>query len=136
MKNVTFLFAALIFIATFFVGCKKTIDEREVFLAFYNVNETWTENGKTLIKPSFLMPVYKSSLNNSILLLDNFADYGVGVVVEATVSSNKLTISSQSLPNLRTIVGSGSLENSTLSFTYTETYKGVSNVITTVANKK
>lgn len=136
MKKFKFLFVALAMVSTVMTGCKKDIDVRADFVTTYSVSETWSENGKTLTKPPFIMPVEKSWLNNTVLLFGNFANYGAGIAVEASVSGNSITIPQQTLPNLRIITGSGSLDGYTLNFTYTETYNGVSNKVTTVAKKK
>ncbi len=138
MKTKSLFFPVLL--ALFFIsllsGCKKETDIREDFVAIYSVAETWTENGKTISKPVFTMPIYKSSLNNELLLLNNFGNYGVGITAEATVSGNTLTIPQQTLPNFVTIVGSGALDGTTLTFTYTETYMGISSTVTTIAKMK
>ena len=135
MKKTT-LVALILLATTALTGCKKTIDIREDFVAIYSVTETWTENGKTLSKPIYSMPIYKSSQNSILLLLNNFGNYGIGVTAEATVSGNTITIPQQTLPNSVMIVGSGTLDGTTLSFTYTETSKNVSILISTVARMK
>lgn len=136
MKNKTLLILFL-FSTAIFAGCKKNIDDRADFVSFYGVTETWTENGKILTKSVFFMPVYKSSVINGGLLLENFANYGNGIVVDALVNGNTITISQQTLPNSRTIVGTGSMDsNGTLTFTYTESYGNFSNSISAIARKK
>lgn len=118
-------------------SCKKTTDDRADYVSFYAVTETWPENGKMLTKSVFFMPVYKSSISSNGLLLENFANYGNGIVVEAIVSGNIITIPRQVLPNSRTIVGTGSINNNgTLTFTYTEIYGNFSNSVSATAQKK
>jgi len=118
-------------------SCKKTTDFREDFVSYYGVTETWTESGKILSKSDFFMPVYKSSVNSNGLLLENFANYGNGIVVEATISGKTITFPQQALPNSRSIVGTGSIDsNGTLTFTYTECCGSVSNDISAIAKKK
>ena len=126
----------MLFALTTLTSCKKTVDVRENFAAIYSVTETWIENSKTLSKPVYSMPIYKSSQTANLLLLNNFGNYGIGVTAEATVSGNTLTIPQQTLPNSVMIVGSGTLDGTTLSFTYTETAKNVSIIISTVARMK
>jgi hypothetical protein len=119
-------------------ACKKDKgpDIRESFVATYSVAETWTENGKAMTKPDFTMSVEKSSQYVNMILLNNFGNYGAGVTVDATVSGSTITIAQQTLPNLKEINGSGTLTENTLNFTYTESYKGVSFQITSIAKKK
>lgn len=136
MKNKTLLILFL-FSTAILAGCKNNIDDRADFVSFYGVTETWTENGKILTKSVFFMPVYKSSVINDGLLLENFANYGNGIVVEATVNGNTITISQQTLPNSRTITGTGSVDSDgTLTFTYTESYGNFSNSISAIAKRK
>ena len=136
MKKTIFL-ALMLFVTIVFTGCKKNLDDRADFISFYGVTETWTESGKILTKSVFFMPVYKSSVINNGLLLENFANYGNGIVVEATVSGNTITISQQALPNSRTVVGTGSMDNNgTLTLTYTEIFGNISNSISAIAKKK
>jgi hypothetical protein len=119
-------------------SCKKDKgpDVRESFVATYSVTETWTENGKAMTKPEFTMSIEKSSQYVNMILLNNFGNYGAGVTVDVTVSGNTITITQQTLPNLKEINGSGTLTENTLNFTYTESYKGVSFQITSIAKKK
>jgi hypothetical protein len=118
-------------------GCKKnSSDARDNFTAVYSVVETWTENSKTMTKPSFTMSVLKSSINKEMLLLNNFANYGAGITAEATVSETTLTIPQQTLSNLKAIIGSGTLSDQTLTITYTESFNSTSISITAVATKK
>jgi hypothetical protein len=128
----------LILIAvTSLTGCKKdSADNRDSFTGIFSVSETWTENGKTVSKPAFTMSVLKSSVSNDMVLLNNFANYGAGITAEATVEGNNLTISQQTLSNLKAISGSGTLSDQTLNITYTETYNNTSTSITAVATKK
>lgn len=135
MKRTIFL--VFMFVAIFtFVSCKKAIDVREDFVAIYSVTETWTENGKTLSKPIYSMPIYKSTIDNSLLLLNNFGNYGIGITADATVNGNEITIPQQALPNLVTIIGSGTLDGTTLTFTYTETFNGITTTVSTVAKMR
>ena len=117
-------------------NCKKTVDVREDFVAIYNVTETWTENGKTLSKPIYSMPIYKSTINDNLLLLNNFGNYGIGITAEATANGNSITIPQQTLPNLVTIIGSGALDGTTLTFTYTETFNGNTTTVSTIAKMR
>lgn len=135
MKRTTLL-ALMLFITAAFTSCKKDSDSRDSFVATYSVTETWTENSKTLTKPPFSMPINKSALKSNVLLFNNFANYGDGVTAEATVIGNTFTIAQQTLPNLKAISGSGSLAGSTLTFTYTESYNGISIIVSTVAKMK
>lgn len=130
----TKLLAFIIIAMTTLMGCKKSIDIREDFVAIYSVTETWTENSKTLTKLQFSMPVYKSALNKNMLLLDNFANYNV--TVEATVSGNILTIPQQTLSNSKAINGLGTLAGTILTFTYCESCNGISTTVSTIAKMK
>ena len=119
------------------MGCKKDIDAPDNSVYLYGVTESWTENGKTLSKPVFYMSVYKSFINNDAWLLNDFADYGDGIIVEVIINNNQLTIPRQTLSNSKSVVGSGSLDYlHTMTFTYTETYNGISNIISTVAKRR
>jgi hypothetical protein len=132
MKKRTFL--ALLFFATaVFTGCKKDIDIREDYVGIYSVTETWTENSKIISKPVFSMPIYKSTLNSSLLLLNNFSNYGIGITAEATVEDNVITIPLQTLSNSISIDGSGTLTGTTLTYNHTERVNGITIKITTTA---
>ena len=119
------------------MGCKKDIDAPDNSVYLYGVTESWTENGKAFSKPVFYMSVYKSFINNDAWLLNDFADYGDGIIVEVIINNNQLTIPRQTLSNSKSVVGSGSLDDlHTMTFTYTETYNGISNIISTVAKRR
>lgn len=129
--------ALMLFATSTFTGCNKTdSDIRDIFLGTYSVTETWTENGKAMSKPAFSMSVEKASLNNEMVLLNNFANYGAGTTVEATVSEYILTIPQQTLPNLKAIKGTGKSNGPTMTITYTENYNSISIEITATAKKK
>lgn len=117
-------------------GCKKDTDSRDSFVAIYSVSESWNENSITQTKPVFSMPVYKSSVDSKLVLLNNFSNYGIGITAEGTVTDNMLTIPQQTLPNLKTIVGSGTLSGNTLTLSYTESYNNLSFVISSIAKIK
>jgi hypothetical protein len=137
MRKTTFITLVLLATAAL-TGCEEKIepDIRDSFVATYSVTETWTENNKTVSKPAFTMSVEKGSQQNDMLLLNNFANYGAGFTAEATVSGYFLTIPQQTLPNLKAIIGTGKLNDPTLTFTYTESYNSVSIEITATAKKK
>ena len=119
------------------MGCKKDMDAPDNSVYLYGVTESWTENGKTLSKPVYSMSVYKSYINNDVWLLNDFGDYGDGIIVEVIINNNQLTIPRQTLSNSKSVVGSGSLDDlHTMTFTYTETYNGISNIISTVAKRR
>lgn len=131
-------FIAYILLATAaLTGCTKAeTDVRDDFTATYSVTETWTENSKTMSKPAFTMSIGKSAINSDMLLLNNFANYGAGVTAEATINGFFLTIPQQTLSNLKGISGTGKLNGSELTFTYTESYNSVSIEITAKAKMK
>jgi len=140
-RSVEWPFARFIlFLAIFsmsLAGCKKNTDTIDSYVYLYGVTETWPENNKTNSKPIFYMQVYKSWQNSSNWLLFNFGDYGSGVLVEAVVNNDLITIPQQKLSNSRSVVGSGSLDSQyTMTFTYTESYNGISNTISTIAKRK
>ena len=137
MKTTTFLSIILILTATW-TGCKKDniTDVRDFYVATYSVTETWTENSKVLTKSPFAMSVEKATQNPEMLLLNNFSNYGAGVTAEATVSGENLTIPQQTLPNLKAIIGSGTLSDTTMTITYTETYNSTSFNISALAKKQ
>ncbi|MCX6327450.1 MAG: hypothetical protein NT144_12505 [Bacteroidia bacterium] len=137
MRKTIFL-AFLLLAAATFTGCNKESDPdiRDSFVATYSVTETWTENGKTVTKPAFSMSIEKSSQDANTVLLNNFANYGAGIIAEATVSGNNLILPQQTLSNLKAITGTGTLTEPTLTFTYTESYNSVSINITATAKKK
>jgi hypothetical protein len=130
---IIFLFASAIW-----PGCTKdsNSDIRDPFVATYSVTETWTENSKPLTKSSFTMTVEKSSQHADMILLNNFADYGSGVTAEATVAGNSLSIAQQTLPNLKEIIGSGTVSDTTFTFSYTETFNSISVSVSAVAKKR
>lgn len=137
MRKATFI-AIFIIVTGFLTGCKKSSapDPRDVFVATYSVSESWTENGQALTKPAFAMSIEKSTQYGDRLLLTNFANYGAGVIVEATMNGKTIAIAQQTLSNLKVITGSGTLSDPTLTITYTESINSISNSITAVAKKK
>jgi len=132
------LFAFILIGATSLICCKKDKgpDVRDSFVATYSVTETWTENNKTMTKPSFTMSIEKSSQFINMVLINNFGNYGAGVTAEALIDGKTITITQQTLPNLKSISGTGTLTDATLSFVYTESYLNASFDINTEANKK
>jgi hypothetical protein len=138
MKRIFRISVLILLITVTFTGCveKTNLDQREIYVATYNVTETWTENNKTVSKPAFTMSVEKSSQHEDMVLLNNFGNYGAGITAEATVSGNILTIPQQTLSNLKAIIGTGKLNDPTLTFTYTESYNSISIDITATAKKK
>ena len=131
-------FIAFFLVSTLaFSGCNQTnVDVRDLFLGTYSVTETWTENGKAMSKPAFSMSVEKASLNSSMVLLNNFANYGAGTTVEATVNGYIVTIPQQTLPNLKAITGTGHSDGLTMTFNYTEKFNSISVDIVATAKKK
>jgi hypothetical protein len=137
MKTTTFLELILLAIVSL-TGCTKdnsTTDTRDVFVATYSITETWTENSKPLTKPAFTMTVEKATQHTDMLLLNNFANYGAGITVEGTVNESELTIVKQTLPNSKTISGSGTFTATSLTITYTENQGSTSIIVTATANK-
>ena len=136
MRKTTFL-AFMVLATIALTGCTKNdADPRDIFVGTYSVTETWTENSKVMSKPSFAMSVEKAFQNSDMLLLNNFANYGAGVTAEALVSGKSLTIPQQTLPNLKEIVGTGTLTDTSLNIIYTETYNDLSIEVTAIAKKK
>lgn len=135
-KRIFYAFTFLIL--TFVFGCKKDKlgDIRDGYIANYSVTEKWTEKGKTLTKAGFTMSVEKSTRFINMILLNNFGNYGAGVTAEALVNGNIITITQQTLPNLKAISGTGTLTDSSLNFVYTETYLTTVIDVTTIAKKK
>ena len=131
-------FIAFFLVSTLtFSSCNQTnVDVRDLFLGSYSVTETWTENGKAMSKPAFSMSVEKASLNSSMVLLNNFANYGSGTTVEATVNGYIVTIPQQTLPNLKAITGTGHSDGLTMTFNYTEKFNSISVDIVATAKKK
>jgi len=137
MRYITFLSLILVAIMAG-TSCTKNnnTDVRDAIVANYTVTETWTENGKAFTKPPFNMSVEKSSQQEDMILLNNFADYGAGVTAEATISGELLTIPQQTLTNLKAISGSGTIKDTLLTFTYIETYNSLAINISVRAKKK
>jgi PBP1b-binding outer membrane lipoprotein LpoB len=137
MKKTTNIIA-LILITVLWTGCKKSSspDVRDVFVATYDVTETWTENGQVLTKPAFTMSIEKSSQHAEMLLLNNFANYGAGTTAEATVNGNAISIPQQTLSNSKVVEGTGTIADQTLTYKFSESFNGISNSITAVAKKK
>jgi hypothetical protein len=118
-------------------GCKKTeTDSRDIYLGTYIVTETWTENGNIMSKPAFSISVEKAFHNETQVLLNNFANYGAGTTVEATVNELLFTIPQQTLSNLKVISGKGNTDGITMAFTYTEKFNNLSIDITVKAKRK
>jgi hypothetical protein len=137
MKKIfTPLFVLLLAALSFSCKKDKAPDPRDIFVSIYSVTETWTENGQTISRPAFTMSVEKSTQQADKILLVNFSNYGAGITAEATVSGTSLTLSQQTLPNLKSVTGTGSLADPTLTITYTETVNNVAIAITATAKKK
>jgi len=137
MKNPALL-AIILIAAASLTGCTKDseTDIRDSIVATYSVTETWTENSNTITKPAFTMIIEKSSRQADMVLLNNFADYGAGVTAEATLIAKDITIPQQTLPNSKKINGSGSVTDSTLTFTYTESFNSISIIVSATAKKR
>ena len=137
MKKNCILTFFMVALATLW-SCSKenSLDNRDNYVASYNVTETWNENSIVQSKPVFAMTILKSSLIEDNILLNNFANYGIGTTVEATINGTVLVIPQQTLPNLKVIVGSGNLADPTLTFTYTETSGSTSILVTATAKKR
>jgi len=138
MKRIFRISVFILLITASFAGCETSpeIDPRSVFVAIYNVTETWTENGNTMTKAPFSMTITPSVLVEDKVLLNNFANYGAGITAEANINGYSLTIPQQTLPNLKAIAGTGKLSDPTLNFTYTEKVNNISVEITAIAKKK
>jgi hypothetical protein len=136
MKKKFYFLFIILFMATSW-GCdeKVTTDLLDSMVATYSVTETWMENNVSMSRPTFTMNVVKSFQSADKVLLNNFGNYGVGTTVEATVIDNALTITKQTLPNTRTVEGSGSKTYTSIDFTYTETQGTVSVTITATCKK-
>ena len=137
MKNYYSILFILVTLITFW-SCTEdnSLDNRDNYVASYNVTETWTENSIVQSKPAYSMTILKSSLFEDKVLLSNFANYGIGVTAEATINGTSLTIPQQTLPNQKGIVGSGTLADPVLNFTYTETLGTNSVQVTATATKR
>jgi len=133
----TAILSIMLFVFALFTGCKKdkAPDPRDIYVATYRVTETWTENGQLITIPAFTMSVEKSTQQSDKLLFINFSNYGAGITAEATVSGTKITISQQTLSNLKSITGTGTFADPTLTFSYTESTGNISNTITATAKK-
>lgn len=136
MRKKTFII--LLFVITAFLGCTQDDLSGDVnqFLATYSVTETWAENGTNVTKPVFTMTILPSVIHGDGLLLNNFGNYGAGITADATFIGNQLTIQQQTLPNLKSISGSGILLGPTMTFTYTEVFNGKSVDVSVTATKK
>lgn len=137
MKKYCIVTFILIALATFW-SCTEdnSFDNRDNYVASYNVTETWTENSIVQSKPAYAMTIIKSSLFEDKILLSNFANYGIGVTAEATINGTSLTIPQQTLPNQKGVVGAGTLADPVLNFTYTETLGTTSVLVTATATKR
>jgi hypothetical protein len=136
MSKATFISLLLITALTFQCCKKKDSDVRDIFIGTYSVTETWTENGKVMNKPAFSISVEKASLNINGVLLNNFANYGAGTTVEATISDYLITIPQQTLPNLKAVTGTGHTDGITMTFDYTEKLNSISIAIKATAKRK
>jgi len=137
MKKTKLVVMLLFAVIILYNSCTKdnASDKRDIFVGNYRVTETWTENSKTLTKPAFTISIQKATKNSDNILLNNFANYGSGVTVEAKVEGKDITIPQQTLPNLKVIDGTGTVTDSTLVFTYTELINSLSIVVSANAKK-
>ncbi len=117
-KNYFYVFVLLTFIL---VSCTKDeviIDIRDSFISTYDVNETYSVSG-TSYQRHYYIVVSKSSQTSDLILISNFAGYGINCVIKGEVSGNKLTIPQQTLED-KGFRGSGTLTGEVLSFSYQE----------------
>jgi hypothetical protein len=135
-KNYLLVFILVILTTLWSCTDENSLDNRDNYVATYNVTETWTENSIVQSKPVFGMTIEKSSLYAEKILLNNFANYGTGITAEATINGPAITIPQQTLSNLKQINGSGTLNGPVLTFTYTETLGSTSILVTATANKR
>jgi hypothetical protein len=136
MKKKYFLGFMLVVLTTLWSCTKEnSLDNRDNYVAIYNVTETWTENSIVQSKPAFAMTIEKSALYVDKILLNNFANYGTGITAEATIAGTTIAIPQQTLPNSKGI-GTGTLADPALTFTYTETSGSTSVIVTATANKR
>jgi len=113
----------MVLAAMLLASCSKKdetfIDGRDQYVATYLVNETYNTNGITHYSKPYSMTITNSVQDSNVIILSNFAGYGVGYFVKAEVSGNKFVFPKQAI-GTRCFCGSGSLSNGNLSFTYQE----------------
>lgn len=93
-----------------------TVDGRDKFVAYWNVNE----NSASVGPSTHTVNIVKSQTNANEVLINNFS--GLSVSARASVSNNNLTIPYQQIGSLGFAQGSGVLVNAnTINMTYTTT---------------
>ena len=99
------------------VSCSKKdeVDQRNQFVATYQVVDSWTVGG-TFKTYSYSMIITNSAQDPKVILLSNFGGES-GVIVSAEVNGNKFTIQQQTVQTYG-YSGSGTISGSTLSFSY------------------
>jgi len=133
-----FLRLALCFsIVVLMFSCNKDedVDLRDNFKGTYNVEEKWSVNG-TSYTCNYTMTIEKSTQTSNLILLVNIADFGAGVLAEATIDNQRMTIPQQTLSNHWGISGSGTLNGNVLSFSYQQSKDGYQYNVNATATKK
>ena len=113
-------------------GCKKDTDDREKFLATYNVVESCNSGNY-----NFEMAITTSETADNAVLISNFGDSGVSA--SATVSGNNITIPQQTVTVAGiafSFSGSGTLNGSSLSITYNYNIGGQGGTCVMTCTKK
>jgi hypothetical protein len=118
MKKAIFLLVMALSVTTLFNSCVKDTDDRDKFVASWNINETYTITGWGTDTDTYTITITKSSTNTNGIIISNFG--GVGFTVEATVSGSTMTISDSVTDSgdVYSVTGSGSASGSTLSMNY------------------
>lgn len=96
-------------------GADCATEQREKFIATYNVNESCTSGNFT-----YAITGTTSSADVTTIILTNFGDYNVNVTATVNANGTSITIPSQTVGG-GTFSGSGQLSGSILTITYTVT---------------
>lgn len=133
MKNLILPLALLLLAClTVSPGCKKDTDDREKFLATYSVVESCNSGNY-----NYEISINTSETADNAVLISNFADFGVSAA--ATVSGNNITIPQQTVTAMGLAVsfsGSGTLNGSSLSITYSYNVGGQGETCAMTCTKK
>jgi len=136
MKNYHRILGIILLMTTCITACKKESDDRDQFVATYSAEDKYTLGGQSLTD-TYSFSITKSSSDPNRILLNGFGN-AAGVTVEATVSGRSITIPQQTIVSDGEsigISGSGNIDGSRLTYSYSLSLLGATLNINGTANK-
>lgn len=119
--KITYLFILITLASAglFFIGCEPVDnpagdDPRDAYVGEW----IFIENLKSTEGQNFIVTISKDANNSSQIILKNFVNSGVDVIVYGLVTSGQIVVSSQKMSNGWTIEGSGVINNAKTSMSW------------------